>query len=68
LSKLRPDDSDKVVKALARIGFQILRQHGNHLILKRPDAVQLFFPSIKEKEIAVISAYSTSKVHKCLRK
>jgi predicted RNA binding protein YcfA (HicA-like mRNA interferase family) len=68
LSKLRTVDADKVVKAFARIGFQILRLHDSHLILKHPDGRVTVVPSIKEKEIAVISAYSTSKVHKYLGK
>jgi len=37
LSKLRPIEAERVVKALARIGFQIIRQHGSHLVMKHPD-------------------------------
>ena len=37
LSKLKPVDAETVVKALTKIGFQPVRQHGSHLVLKHPD-------------------------------
>ncbi|NPV62347.1 MAG: addiction module toxin, HicA family [Methanotrichaceae archaeon] len=35
MSRLRPVDAAKVVKALTSIGFQTIRQHGSHLVMKR---------------------------------
>jgi predicted RNA binding protein YcfA (HicA-like mRNA interferase family) len=37
LSKLRPIEADKVVKALSKLGFEISRQKGSHLVMKHPD-------------------------------
>ena len=37
MSKLRPIEADKVVKALSKLGFEISRQKGSHLVMKHPD-------------------------------
>lgn len=37
LSKLRPVKAEKVVKALSKLGFEIARQKGSHLVMKHPD-------------------------------
>ena len=37
MSKLRPVEADKVVKALNKLGFEIARQKGSHLVMKHPD-------------------------------
>lgn len=34
---LRPLPAKKVLKILANVGFEIVRQHGSHVILKHPD-------------------------------
>ena len=34
---LRPTPAKKVIKLLNKIGFEILRQRGSHVILKHPD-------------------------------
>jgi predicted RNA binding protein YcfA (HicA-like mRNA interferase family) len=33
LSKLRPVKAEKVVKALSKLGFEIARQKGSHLVI-----------------------------------
>lgn len=37
MSKLKPVEADKVVKALNKLGFEIARQKGSHLVMKHPD-------------------------------
>lgn len=37
LSKLRPVEVERVVKALSMIGFQAIRQRGSHLVMKHSD-------------------------------
>ncbi|MFB3765654.1 MAG: type II toxin-antitoxin system HicA family toxin [Methanotrichaceae archaeon] len=44
LSKLRPVEAERVVKALAKIGFQIVRQHGSHLVMKHSDGLVTVVP------------------------
>jgi predicted RNA binding protein YcfA (HicA-like mRNA interferase family) len=34
---LRPQSATKVIKALSKIGFKIVRKHGSHVVLKHPD-------------------------------
>jgi predicted RNA binding protein YcfA (HicA-like mRNA interferase family) len=34
---LRPIPARKVIKLLNKIGFEVVRQRGSHLILKHPD-------------------------------
>lgn len=51
LSKLRPVDADKIVKALAKIGFQTIRQHGSHLVMKHPDGRITVIPIHKGEEL-----------------
>jgi len=51
LSKLKPVDADKVVKALASIGFQTIRQHGSHLVMKHPDGRVTVVPIHKGEEL-----------------
>lgn len=34
MSKLRPVKAEKVVKALNKLGFEIARQKGSHLVMK----------------------------------
>ncbi|WP_353739536.1 type II toxin-antitoxin system HicA family toxin [Archaeoglobus sp.] len=35
--KLKPVKAEKVIKALAKLGFEIVRRKGSHVILKHPD-------------------------------
>ena len=42
--KLRPDDAERVIKALAKIGFQSVRQKGIHIIMKHPDGRSTVVP------------------------
>jgi predicted RNA binding protein YcfA (HicA-like mRNA interferase family) len=34
---LRPTPPRKIIKILAKIGFEVARQRGSHVILKHPD-------------------------------
>jgi len=34
---LRPTPAKKVIKILSKIGFEVTRQRGSHLILRHPD-------------------------------
>jgi predicted RNA binding protein YcfA (HicA-like mRNA interferase family) len=34
---LRPTPVKKVIQVLSKIGFEVIRQRGSHLILKHPD-------------------------------
>jgi len=42
--KLRTVEAEKVIKALAKIGFQSVRQKGSHLIMKHPDGRSTVVP------------------------
>jgi predicted RNA binding protein YcfA (HicA-like mRNA interferase family) len=34
---LKPQPAQKVIKALSKLGFKIVRKHGSHVVLKHPD-------------------------------
>jgi predicted RNA binding protein YcfA (HicA-like mRNA interferase family) len=34
---LKPQPAKKVIKALSRLGFQVARKRGSHVVLKHPD-------------------------------
>ena len=34
---LKPQSPQKVIKALSKLGFKIVRKHGSHVVLKHPD-------------------------------
>ena len=34
---LKPQSARKVIKALSSVGFEIVRKHGSHVIMKHPD-------------------------------
>jgi predicted RNA binding protein YcfA (HicA-like mRNA interferase family) len=34
---LKPQSPTKVIKALSKLGFKIVRKHGSHVVLKHPD-------------------------------
>ena len=44
LSKLKRVDAETIVKALVKIGFQPIRQHGSHLVMKHPDGRLIVVP------------------------
>ncbi len=45
------------VAALQRAGFEVLRQHGNHIVLKRNEPfVQLVIPDHKELDTGTLRA------------
>ena len=35
--KLKPVKAEKVIKVLKKLGFQVVRQKGSHVIMKHPD-------------------------------
>lgn len=51
LSKLKPVDAETVIKALAKIGFQPVRQHGSHLVMKHPDGRITVVPVHKGEDL-----------------
>lgn len=34
---IKPQPARKVIKALSKLGFKIVRKHGSHAVLKHPD-------------------------------
>ena len=42
--KLKPVEAESVIKALAKMGFQSVRQRGSHLIMKHPDGRSTVVP------------------------
>jgi len=51
LSKLKRADAETIVKALAKIGFQPVRQHGSHLVMKHPDGRLTVVPVHRGEEL-----------------
>ena len=51
LSKLKPVQAERIVKALAKIGFKSIRQHGSHLVMKHPDGRITVVPFHKGEEL-----------------
>ena len=51
MSKLKPVDAETVIKALAKIGFQPVRQHGSHLVMKHPDGRITVVPVHKGEDL-----------------
>ena len=51
LSKLKLAEPEKVVRALANIGFKPVRQHGSHLVMKHPDGRITVVPIHKGEEL-----------------
>jgi predicted RNA binding protein YcfA (HicA-like mRNA interferase family) len=57
MSKLPRVSGQECVKALARRGFQLVRQHGSHLILRRDDPfAQVVVPNHKELDRGTLRA------------
>jgi len=51
VSRLRPLSSNKVVEALTKAGFQVVRQRGSHVFLKHPDGRATVVPVHKGEEL-----------------
>jgi predicted RNA binding protein YcfA (HicA-like mRNA interferase family) len=51
LSRLKPVKAEKVVKALSKLGFQIVRQKGSHLVMKHPDGRVTVIPIHSGEEL-----------------
>jgi predicted RNA binding protein YcfA (HicA-like mRNA interferase family) len=48
---LKPQPASKVIKALSKIGFKIVRKHGSHVVLKHPDGRLTVVPVHAGEEI-----------------
>ena len=49
--KLKPVKAEKIIKALSKLGFQIVRQKGSHVIMKHPDGRVTVIPVHKGEEL-----------------
>lgn len=49
--KLKPVKAEKVIKALSKLGFQIVRQKGSHIIMKHPDGRVTVIPVHRGEEL-----------------
>jgi predicted RNA binding protein YcfA (HicA-like mRNA interferase family) len=50
---LRPQPARKVIKALSKLGFGIVRKHGSHVVLKHPDGRITVVPVHANEDIGV---------------
>ena len=50
---LKPQPSQKVIKALSKLGFKIVRKHGSHVVLKHPDGRLTVVPVHPGEEIGI---------------
>jgi predicted RNA binding protein YcfA (HicA-like mRNA interferase family) len=48
---LKPQPALKVIKALSKLGFKIVRKHGSHVVLKHPDGRLTVVPVHAGEEI-----------------
>ncbi len=48
---LKPQPASKIIKALSKIGFKIVRKHGSHVVLKHPDGRLTVVPVHAGEEI-----------------
>jgi predicted RNA binding protein YcfA (HicA-like mRNA interferase family) len=48
---LKPQPATKIIKALSKIGFKVIRQHGSHVVLKHPDGRLTVVPVHSGEEI-----------------
>jgi predicted RNA binding protein YcfA (HicA-like mRNA interferase family) len=51
MSRLPSLTGDRIVRALAKAGFQILRQRGSHIYLKHPDGRATVVPVHKGESV-----------------
>jgi predicted RNA binding protein YcfA (HicA-like mRNA interferase family) len=50
---LKPQTPQKVIKALSKLGFKIVRKHGSHVVLKHPDGRLTVVPVHPGEEIGI---------------
>jgi predicted RNA binding protein YcfA (HicA-like mRNA interferase family) len=50
---LRPQAARKVLKALSALGFEIVRKHGSHVVMKHPDGRITVVPVHARESISV---------------
>jgi len=50
---LKPQPAQKVIKALSKLGFKIVRKHGSHVVLKHPDGRLTVVPVHPGEEIGI---------------
>jgi predicted RNA binding protein YcfA (HicA-like mRNA interferase family) len=50
---LKPQPATKVIKALSKLGFKIVRKRGSHVVLKHPDGRLSVVPVHAGEEIGV---------------
>jgi predicted RNA binding protein YcfA (HicA-like mRNA interferase family) len=50
---LKPQPPQKVIKALSKLGFKIVRKHGSHVVLKHPDGRLTVVPVHPGEEIGI---------------
>ena len=50
---LKPQAPQKVIKALSKLGFKIVRKHGSHVVLKHPDGRLTVVPVHPGEEIGI---------------
>jgi predicted RNA binding protein YcfA (HicA-like mRNA interferase family) len=55
---LRPQTSRKVIKALYDLGFEIVRKHGSHVVMKHADGRITVIPVHARENIGVGLGYS----------
>lgn len=51
MSRLKPVEAEKIIKALAKLGFQIIRQRGSHVVMKHPDGRVTVVPVHKGEDL-----------------
>jgi predicted RNA binding protein YcfA (HicA-like mRNA interferase family) len=50
---LKPQPATKIIKALSKIGFQIVRKHGSHVVLKHLDGRLTVIPVHAREEVGI---------------
>jgi len=58
---LKPQPPAKIIKALSKLGFKIVRKHGSHVVLKHPDGRLTVVPVHAGEEIG------TGLLHKIIK-
>jgi predicted RNA binding protein YcfA (HicA-like mRNA interferase family) len=48
---LKPQPATKIIKALSKLGFKIVRKRGSHVVLKHPDGRLTVVPVHSGEEI-----------------
>jgi predicted RNA binding protein YcfA (HicA-like mRNA interferase family) len=50
---LKPQPATKIIKALSKLGFKIVRKRGSHVVLKHPDGRLTVVPVHAGEEIGM---------------